>query len=100
MGGNRVRTELGDAYVQRLFGRYDGRVPREADLVGHWFQRARQLIADGAVQRAVGDQFDSRRRKAVNDSCWFGVSYSCSALAEKCFVQAAIHADNLPSRLL
>ena len=31
---------------------YDGRVPREADLVTYWFERARALIADGQVQRA------------------------------------------------
>ena len=52
LGGKRLRTELGDDYVERLFGLYDGRVPREADLVTYWFERARALIADGQVQRA------------------------------------------------
>ena len=52
LGGKRLRTELGDDYVDRLFGLYDGRVPREADLVTYWFERARALIADGQVRRA------------------------------------------------
>ncbi len=52
LGGKRLRAELGDDYVDRLFGLYDGRVPREADLVTYWFERARALIADGRVQRA------------------------------------------------
>ena len=52
LGGKRLRAELGDDYVERLFGLYDGRVPREADLVTYWFERARALIAEGEVQRA------------------------------------------------
>ena len=52
LGGKRLRTELGDDYVDRLFALYDGRVPREADLVTYWFERARALIAEGRVQRA------------------------------------------------
>ena len=52
LGGKRLRAELGDDYVDRLFRLYDGRVPREADLVTYWFERARALIADGRVQRA------------------------------------------------
>ena len=52
LGGKRLRSELGDDYVDRLFTLYDGRVPREADLVTYWFERARALIAEGEVQRA------------------------------------------------
>ena len=52
LGGKRLRSELGDDYVERLFVLYDGRVPREADLVTYWFERARGLIAEGQVQRA------------------------------------------------
>ncbi len=51
LGGKRLRTELGDSYVNGLFARYAGRVPREADLVTYWFERARQHLADGFVQR-------------------------------------------------
>lgn len=52
LGGKRLRTELGDAYVNALFDLYDGRVPHEADLVTYWFERARALIARGQVTRA------------------------------------------------
>jgi hypothetical protein len=51
LGGKRLRTELGDGYVDRLFALYDGRVPREADLVTYWFERARALIEDGNAKR-------------------------------------------------
>lgn len=44
LGGKLLRTELGDDYVNALFKLYDGRVPREADLVTYWFERAREQI--------------------------------------------------------
>jgi hypothetical protein len=52
LGGNRVRQQLGDAYVDNLFKVYQGRVPAFADLVCYWFERARALIAEGNIQRA------------------------------------------------
>lgn len=52
LGGKRLRTQLGDEYVDALFTLYDGRVPREADLVAYWFERARALIAVGTTRRA------------------------------------------------
>lgn len=52
LGGKRLRTELGDKYVEDLFRVYEGRVPHEADLVTYWFERARALIAAGRAQRA------------------------------------------------
>ena len=52
LGGKRLRTELGDEYVDRLFGQYSRQVQREADLVCYWFERTRQLIADNVIQRA------------------------------------------------
>ena len=52
LGGKRLRTELGDDYVDNLFALYGGRVPREADLVCYWFERARELIAAGKIKRA------------------------------------------------
>jgi len=45
LGGKRMRAELGDDYVNALFKIYDGRVPREADLVAYWFEKARAEIA-------------------------------------------------------
>jgi len=52
LGGKLLRRELGDAYVGALFALYDGRVPREADLVTYWFERARALVEAGRVARA------------------------------------------------
>jgi type II restriction/modification system DNA methylase subunit YeeA len=52
LGGKRLRAELEDGYVDDLFALYDGRVPREADLVCYWFERARQQVEAGRVRRA------------------------------------------------
>jgi len=52
LGGKRLRSELGDRYVDEIFTVYRGRVPREADLVTYWFERSRELIAQGTVRRA------------------------------------------------
>ncbi len=52
LGGNKVRKELGNHYVDSLFGLYEGRVPAFADFVCYWFERARQTIAVGQAQRA------------------------------------------------
>jgi type II restriction/modification system DNA methylase subunit YeeA len=51
LGGNRIRQELGDQYVEALFGLYGGRIPAFADLVCYWFERARALVASGEIQR-------------------------------------------------
>lgn len=52
LGGNKIRAELGDAYVNALFKLYEGRVPAFADLVCYWFERARAYIEQGQVNRA------------------------------------------------
>lgn len=52
LGGKLLRRGLGDDYVDRLFAVYDGRVPREADFVAYWHERARAAIAAGATRRA------------------------------------------------
>ncbi len=52
LGGNKIRAELGDAYVNTLFKLYEGRVPAFADLVCYWFERARAYIEQGQVKRA------------------------------------------------
>ena len=51
LGGNRIRQEIGDRYVESLFALYEGRVPAFSDLVCYWFERARALVASGEVQR-------------------------------------------------
>ena len=50
-GGKRLRTELGDAYVDALFKLYGGRVPHEADLVCYWYEKARAMIEAGDAKR-------------------------------------------------
>ncbi len=52
LGGNKVRQELGDKYVEALFALYEGRVPAFADLVCYWFERARAQIAADQGRRA------------------------------------------------
>ena len=39
LGGNRIRKELGDKYVEDLFALYAERVPAFADLVCYWFEK-------------------------------------------------------------
>ena len=52
LGGNRLRQELGDAYINDLFTLYEGRVPQFADLVCYWFEKARQQVAEKSNVRA------------------------------------------------
>jgi type II restriction/modification system DNA methylase subunit YeeA len=52
LGGNKIRAELGDEYVDALFKLYDGRVPAFADLVCYWFEKARAMIEKGKLKRA------------------------------------------------
>lgn len=52
LGGKRLRAVLGDAYVDAMFKVYDGRVPREADLVTYWFEKARRHIGARKLKRA------------------------------------------------
>jgi type II restriction/modification system DNA methylase subunit YeeA len=52
LGGKRLRTELGDDYVDALFAVYADRVPAEADLVTYWFEKARAQIEAHRAKRA------------------------------------------------
>jgi type II restriction/modification system DNA methylase subunit YeeA len=52
VGGKKMRTELGDKYVDDLFTLWNGRVPREADFVTYWFEKARANIESGKINRA------------------------------------------------
>jgi len=52
LGGSKMRSELGEKYVDDLFQLYEGRIPRGVDLVCYWFDRARSQIRDGRAQRA------------------------------------------------
>jgi hypothetical protein len=51
LGGKRLRTELGDQYVEALFKVYEGRVAHEADLCCYWFEKARAMIEAEKAKR-------------------------------------------------
>ncbi len=51
LGGKLMRRGLGD-YVDTLFEVFDGRVPREADFVTYWHEKARAAIQSSRVRRA------------------------------------------------
>jgi type II restriction/modification system DNA methylase subunit YeeA len=52
LGGNRVRNELGDKYVEDLFSLYADRVPPFADLVCYWFEKSRASVERKVTRRA------------------------------------------------
>jgi type II restriction/modification system DNA methylase subunit YeeA len=51
LGGKLMRAGLGDAYVDTLFRVFDGRVPREADFVTYWHEKARAMVAAESAKR-------------------------------------------------
>ena len=53
LGGKLLITHLGEEYVSTLFQVYDGRVPREADLVCYWFVKAGEHL-EGRGSTTVG----------------------------------------------
>lgn len=52
LGYYRLRQELGDRYIDRLFQLYKGRVSGSADLCCYWFERARAMIQSEDLLRA------------------------------------------------
>jgi hypothetical protein len=50
LGGSKLRSELGDSYVEALFALYGDRLP-VSDLVCYWFEKARAMIEQGKVKR-------------------------------------------------
>ena len=52
LGDKRMRTELGDDYVDVLRHTYGDQVPGGADFVCYWFEKAREQIASGQLERA------------------------------------------------
>ena len=51
LGGKLLIANLGEEYVSTLFHVYNGRVPREADLVCYWFVRAGERLGVGNSKR-------------------------------------------------
>lgn len=52
LGDKKMRSELGEGYVDELRGLYKGRVAGGADLVAYWFEKARAQIEGGRAKRA------------------------------------------------
>jgi SAM-dependent methyltransferase len=52
LGNKKMRSQLGDVYVDDLRRLYRGRVPGGADLVAYWFERTRAEIAGSKTARA------------------------------------------------
>ena len=52
LGNKRMIGALGEDYTEALRHMYEGRVPKTADLVCYWFEKARHMIAQGKVRRA------------------------------------------------
>jgi len=53
LGGKLLITNLGEEYVSTMFEVYEGRVPREADLVCYWFVKAGDHL-EGSGSTGVG----------------------------------------------
>ncbi len=51
LGGNRIRKELGDEYVNTLFQVYKDKVPATADLCCYWFENALHHLQNGIINR-------------------------------------------------
>lgn len=52
LGDRKMRGELGDVYVDNIRDLYIDRLPPSVDLVCYWFEKAREQIASGHLQRA------------------------------------------------
>jgi hypothetical protein len=52
LGGKKLRSDLGDEYIDCLFAVWRDRVRPEADLCCYWFEKARRQIEDGKTKRA------------------------------------------------
>jgi type II restriction/modification system DNA methylase subunit YeeA len=54
VGGKKLRENLGDVVVDRLFAVYEGRVPAEADFVCYWVEKAwTAILAKQAVRAGL-----------------------------------------------
>ena len=51
LGRKLLRSNLGDHYVDALYRVFDGRVPRQADFVTYWHEKARAMVQAGRAKR-------------------------------------------------
>jgi len=58
LGAKLLRANLGDDYVEKMFGVFGDRLPGMSDLVAYWHEKARAQIAAGRC-----DGLDSSRRR-------------------------------------
>ena len=52
LGNKRMRGEMSDDTVERIYKVWGDKVPNGADLCAYWFEQARSQIADGKAKRA------------------------------------------------
>ncbi len=52
LGTYRLRSELGDKYLDDMWAVYDEHIPDSTDLVCYWFEKARAHIEKGKAKRA------------------------------------------------
>lgn len=52
LGNRRMRQEMGDQVVERIYKTWGENVPNGADLCCYWFEKARQQITDNQAKRA------------------------------------------------
>jgi hypothetical protein len=83
LGGKKLKRELTDEYVKKLFSVWKHRVRGEADLCCYWFEKARKQIELGKTQRAGllatqgirgGANRESLKRIKDSGDIFFGVS--------------------------
>jgi type II restriction/modification system DNA methylase subunit YeeA len=102
LGGKRMRTELGDAYVDRMFAAFAGRVPAEADLVAYWFAKAWEAMSPpspphggGEGRGEVGDpRAPAERPTSPSQRCALGPSLSALQGGEGRLKRAGLVATN------
>ncbi len=51
LGSQRMRSELSNDYLERLYKIYDGIIPGQSDLVCYWFEKARDAVEQGTAKR-------------------------------------------------
>ncbi len=78
LGGKLLISNLGEEYIRSLFRVYDGRVPREADLVCYWFLKAGERLS-GASKRvglvATNSIRGGANRKALENATSGGMIF-------------------------
>lgn len=117
LGGKLLRDNLGDEAVDHVFAAFNGRVPREADLVCYWFRKATEQLGNDKTDRvglvATNSIRGGANRESLNhirnngiifnawdDEPWV-VEGAAVRVAIVCFASAddecPVHLDGLPA---